>query len=175
MANTLTSIRLSETQKTLMCQITAAPTEELAYEASENGTNIVAARDQLEKLGLLVWEEGSASITDAGTEVMKDEALLDQDSGELTELGNKYVYGESGDQQQAPEPEGDPMDLDMGMGDGRDTAPNPNSDGDPLADGGSVDQAAQNGDDLQMNSFDMIRAMNDVHILSEQIRRFKKS
>lgn len=175
MANTLTSIRLSETQKTLMCQIIAAPTEELAYEASEDGTNIMAARDQLEKLGLIDWEEGSASVTDNGMEVLKDEALVD-DMGELTEEGSKYAYGEEGNpqQQQTADDESDPLGMgDMGMegGEAGSQQPDPGN----MPDAGSVDQAAQTGAEPQLNSFNLLKSMNDAHSLIEDIAAFKKS
>ena len=172
MANTLTSIRLSETQKTLMCQIVAAPTEELAYEASEDGTNIVAARDQLEQLGLIEWEEGSASITDNGMEVLKDEALID-DMGELSEEGSKYAYGEGGDpnQQQSPAvDDSDPLGMnDMEGGEVSPQRPDPGN----MPDGGNIDQAAQSGSEPQFNSFNLLKTMNDARVLIDEIQAFQ--
>ena len=89
-ARTLTNIRLSDTQKVALTKIVAAPTEEVAYEELNNGRNIVAARDQLEKLGLISVAEGSAILTDEGKQVMKDENLMDE-TEQLTDVGQQYA------------------------------------------------------------------------------------
>lgn len=137
--NTLTSIRLSETQKEALCSVIAAPTEEMAYEAVTAGTNMVAARDQLSDLGLLDWTEGSASVTDKGMGVLEDEALVDE-MGELTEVGNGYAYGE-GDPNASgapaePQPDLTPPDQ-MSQDNGMQRDQDPVSDAsDPMDDGG---------------------------------------
>lgn len=150
--NTLTSIRLSETQKTVMCRIIAAPTEELAYEQVSDGTNIVAARDQLTDLGLITWSEGTAANTESGMQVLKDEALVDE-TGELTETGNGYAYGDGTENSNPqPTPDTEPAGPEAGGDVQRDGMPQDNSGGgeqDPMADLG-----------MDLAGFDLLKTIN---------------
>lgn len=90
----LTTIRLSGVQKSVLAKIVAAATPEVGYEQISNGRNFVAARDILKKLGLIDFSEGTASMTEAGNKVMKDENLMD-DTGQLTSDGQSYVEAET--------------------------------------------------------------------------------
>jgi len=90
----LTTLQLSGVQKTLLAKITAAATPEVAYEQISDGRNFVANRDTLKRLGLISFEEGSASVTEAGKKVMRDENLMDP-SDQLTKDGQQYVQVEN--------------------------------------------------------------------------------
>lgn len=119
----LTTIRLSGTQKAVLTKIIASSTEEQAYEQISDGRNLVAARDILKKLGLIEFEEGSATVTDTGKQVMKDENLLD-DSDQLTDEGQQFAQSDGTTeikqqpQGQAPmEPAPEEGGDDLGLGD----------------------------------------------------------
>lgn len=99
----LTTIRLSGVQKSILTKIVAAATPEVAYEQISDGRNFVAARDILQKIGLIDFDEGTASLTDSGKKVMKDENLMD-DSEQLTSDGQQYVEAETPNDIKKPQP-----------------------------------------------------------------------
>jgi len=79
----LTSINLTNSQKKVLIHIKHAPTEKVAGAQVSKGAKFVNARDYLKKLGLVDYENGLASLTEDGEEMMKQEGLTD-DGGELT-------------------------------------------------------------------------------------------
>ena len=103
----LTTIRLSSVQKEVLTKIIAAPSEELAYEQISDGRNLVAARDILAKLKLIEFTEGSATVTDSGKKVMKDENLID-DSDQLTPDGEQFVQAQNASDTQKPQAGAEP-------------------------------------------------------------------
>lgn len=79
-------VKLMDSQKIVMTQALGGNVD---YSKSPN---LVEARDTLEKLGLLTYDEnkGTSEVTDEGKEVMRKENLID-DSDTLTPEGNKYA------------------------------------------------------------------------------------
>ena len=91
----LTTVRLTQYQKTVLALVAAAPDGIVPDEDISKDRNMSAARKLLVKLGLLVNEkEDQYSISDAGQKVAKDEGIVD-DGGQLTELGNKLAYAKT--------------------------------------------------------------------------------
>ena len=88
----LPSIRLTDTQKSVLTTIKSAPTPQVALENISTGRNMLAARDILKQLGLITFDDDSAEITNDGTETMKNANLID-DSGELTDEGRSFAQG----------------------------------------------------------------------------------
>lgn len=86
---TLSTIHLSDMQKSVLSKIIGSATPETAVEEISDGRNMVANRDILLKLGLIQTTERDAVVTDAGKEVMRDENLID-DSDQLTQDGQQY-------------------------------------------------------------------------------------
>ena len=79
----LTSINLTNAQKGVLIHTKHAPTEKVAGAMISKGAKYVYARDQLKKLGLLDYDNGLASLTEDGDEMLKQEGMTD-DAGELT-------------------------------------------------------------------------------------------
>jgi len=111
-ANVLTNIRLSQAQKYVLSKLKLPDTTpHLSYGQLSAGRNIVANRDILVKLGMVVVGDNTATITDKGTDALRNEALID-DTGALTKLGKQYAYAENlndlssftNDTTNAPEP-----------------------------------------------------------------------
>lgn len=151
----LTNVRLSETQKIILARVVSADNPHVGYESINEGRNLVASSKELAQLGLLQINQGEANITDKGNEVLINEGLIDE-TGELTEEGQKYAEmkgpSEKGKETEPPEPTdteqpqgGMSQDLGMDMG---------------------------GGDQMQMQSFDLLSAMEDEILLSEQLARF---
>ncbi len=155
------NISLSHTQKFVLAKLIAAETPLVAYESvsafdskGNDGANVVAARDQLTKLGLMTYRQGDASITDVGTASMNDANLID-DTGGLTDDGNIYAYATTPIEAEtqlvtqqrspAPAPDGNPIDdQNAGM--------------DPIPSSG----AALGGDESAL-SLESLKLFNDVH------------
>lgn len=74
-----------------MTRIHVAPTDKVALDEISGDRQLIAARDILAKLGLIQFSNTSASITDDGKEVMESSYLIDE-SGELTDEGQKFAY-----------------------------------------------------------------------------------
>lgn len=101
----LTNIHLGDYQKKALAKIMAANDEHDAYsDVSIGEINMIAARDTLEKIGLIDIDKGQevVSITSQGMEAMKSENLID-DMGQLTDEAQQYIYDDE-DQQAEPQP-----------------------------------------------------------------------
>ncbi len=86
------NIRLSQAQKFVLAKLLLPDATPLtSYEQTSGSRNIVANRDTLEKLEMVEIAPNSATITDKGTEALKQEGLVD-DMGSLTPLGEKYAF-----------------------------------------------------------------------------------
>lgn len=90
---TLTTVRLTDNQKKVMTRIVSAPTEKLAAETISKGRQLVTARDILDKLGMIEFRDGSATLTSDGEQLLKDYNLID-DMGELTDEGSEFAFDE---------------------------------------------------------------------------------
>jgi hypothetical protein len=91
-------VSLSATQKFVLTQLVAAETPLNAYQAVSQGANVVTARDQLTKAGLMTYQEVPqqlAEITEAGRQNLVQENLIDEMTGELTEEGQIYGYAKT--------------------------------------------------------------------------------
>lgn len=90
--------RLTQNQQKVMAKILAAPTPLTAYDEISRGESLIAARDILQKLGMIdVDEDKSATITDKGMSILKSMNIVD-DMGQLTDAGQNMAY----DQPEAP-------------------------------------------------------------------------
>ncbi len=115
----LTSIKPTQNQLTVMALIAASKEKPArAAQVVSMGTNMVAARNMLMKLGLIVYTPSHAALTDSGTQLAVDYDIID-DSGTLTDSGNALtakVPGQIAKQTpQIPEPQL-PTDQDMDLG-----------------------------------------------------------
>lgn len=91
---TLNNVLLSEAQKFILTKLLLPEATPLtSYSSISAGKNIVANRDILVKLGMLTLGDNEAEITDTGIAALKNEGLVD-DSGELSDLGQRYAYAE---------------------------------------------------------------------------------
>lgn len=116
----LDTIRLSTNQKRVVAKIIAAPTPKIAAEEISDGSNMIAARDMLMKLGIITLQmNDAAELTDKGRQLAQAENLADE-TGNLTPDGEKYAYtDETGgeDKDVTPPPEATPAPgTDTGMG-----------------------------------------------------------
>lgn len=87
----LSSLRLSDNQKRVMCKIVAAPTPKVAAEEINSDQNLVANRDTLVRIGLITYSPAAATVTDKGMQVLKDEALVDE-GGQLSPDGEQFAH-----------------------------------------------------------------------------------
>ena len=98
--------RLTQNQQKVMAKILAAPTPLVAFSEISSGPNLIAARDILQKLGLIDFKEDeSAEVTDTGMQILRSLNIVD-DMDELTDEGRNMAYDQ--DQQPpmpAPEPD----------------------------------------------------------------------
>lgn len=91
-ARTIGNVLLSEAQKFILTKLLLPnSTPLLGYQNISVGKNIVANRDVLVKLGMITLGDKEAEITEAGIEALRNEGLVD-DSGQLTDLGERYAY-----------------------------------------------------------------------------------
>lgn len=86
----LSTIHLSDMQSVVLAKIIAAATPQTAFEAINNGRNLVGARDELQRLGLIAVLDGTVSVTNKGQQIMQAENLV-SDTGELTDRGIKFA------------------------------------------------------------------------------------
>lgn len=105
----LSTLKPTQNQLTVLAKIVANK-DHPAKAASEisGSENLVSARNMLMKLNVITYSDTSAALTEKGEQLAKEQNIID-DSGNLTDEGQKLV---SGDQPQQGQP---PMD-DMGMG-----------------------------------------------------------
>ncbi len=91
----LTNVRLSQVQKLILTKLMLPNTTPLvSYDRISTGSNMVANRDILVKLGLIQLATDTANITTPGEEALRGEGLVD-DSGTLTPTGEKYAYADN--------------------------------------------------------------------------------
>ncbi len=88
---TLPDIRLTDNQKRVLAKVIAAPTPKVGLEEISTKQGFLAARDLLVRLNLLSLDNGGASVTDQGKQIMQDEALLDP-GGQLTPDGEQLAH-----------------------------------------------------------------------------------
>lgn len=169
---TLSTIHLSDTQKSVLSKIIGSATPETAIEEISDGRNMVAARDILQDLKLIDFDERRASVTDEGREVMRDENLIDG-SDQLTQDGQQYSQtdkpGEMDDQEggmadpgiEGPEGQEDPMGADPMAGEEPDMG---------------MDGQEGEDDDLSLESkIPMISGMNRYLTESIQLKNLKRA
>lgn len=117
---------LTDAQKQVMTKLAKAPTPTVALTEISDGRKLVAARDMLDKLDLIDFDENEAEITDQGWDLMRDLNLVDE-AGELTDEGIGYA-SEGEDVPQSPsEPAGQPETGGEGEGGGEEEEPVPES------------------------------------------------
>jgi hypothetical protein len=102
----LSTVTLTTTQKRVIAKTLASPTPKVAGEAISGDENMITARDQLAKLGVIEYIGGEVNITEKGQALAKDENIID-DSGQLTDDGNALAY----DDEQQPDSGIDPQPL----------------------------------------------------------------
>jgi len=110
----MNSVHPTDNQKRVLAKIAASPTSTVAAQQISDSQNMVAARDMLMKLGLIMVSNGEASLTDRGAQVAVDENIID-DNGELTKMGQMLAYtgpdGRPDTDQAQDQPSDDPDDL----------------------------------------------------------------
>jgi hypothetical protein len=79
----------------VLSKVKAAANPKTAAAQVSRGAKLVAARDQLIKLGMLSMTGSEVSLTSKGEELMTDKGLTD-DTGSLTPEGEKFAYGKEG-------------------------------------------------------------------------------
>lgn len=99
----LTNLRLTDHQKAVLTRAKIAQTPRVATDNTSKNTSMVAARNQLAKLGLITFDGTNTEVTPQGEQLMKDEALID-DMGELTQAGTEVAYDDK--DQEDPGPDG---------------------------------------------------------------------
>ncbi len=84
--------RLTETQKSVLLSIYAAPTPETAYDATTGSENVTQARQQLRSMGLVAVDDSTsrAGVTDEGQQALANTNLID-DTGQVTEEGQQVL------------------------------------------------------------------------------------
>jgi len=87
-------------QKRVIAKIAASPTPTVAAGEISNDVNIVAARNELAKLGVITFNQNEASLTSRGAQIAVDENITDE-SGQLTPDGEALAYTNSDDQPEA--------------------------------------------------------------------------
>ncbi len=102
----------TDNQKAVLAKIIAAPTPQLAAADISDTPNLSAARDMLDKMGMITLDSEGAHLTDEGNQMMVDQNLATPD-GQLTDDGQTAAYGED-EAEDAAEPETSP-DLELGM------------------------------------------------------------
>jgi len=105
MPRIIQSIHLSDYQARVMLIAHQAQSPELAFVELGNQDpriedNLLGARENLTKLGLLDLGDNYVSVTPQGEEVMRDEFLIDE-TGEPTEKANEILQQHSDEQQQS--------------------------------------------------------------------------
>lgn len=122
----LTNPRLSAAQQYILAKLIATKENPVAaYTAVSSGKNIVANRDILVKLGMIVVGANEANITEKGIEAAKTAEIAD-DLGELTELGRQLAEADDleaaaailaqGKPPELPSPEAEPTPEPKPMG-----------------------------------------------------------
>ena len=87
-----TNVRLTDTQKSVLLSIYAAPTPETAYDTTTGSENVSQARNQLRSMGLVAVDDNSnrAGVTDEGQTARANNNLID-DTGQLTDEGQQVL------------------------------------------------------------------------------------
>lgn len=80
-------------QKAVLAKIKAAATPKTAAADISKTSNLAAARDMLERLGMIELNDDGATLTDDGEQVLLDQNLADE-SGQLTPEGEKAAFGD---------------------------------------------------------------------------------
>lgn len=95
---------LTQAQKEVLAKIAQSPTPTVALSEISEGRKLVAARDILDRLGLIDYSETEANITDEGWELMIDLNIADA-TGELTDEGRSYANENDEEAEVGPEEE----------------------------------------------------------------------
>lgn len=116
--HTLTNVRLTDHQKSVLANIIARNNENTTIVDLVSGVeevhknNLATAVKTLERIGMIQLAGKELTVTDAGMKVMQDEGMVDEMgalSPEGQELQFKYTAGEEGKTQ-------DDVNQEMGMG-----------------------------------------------------------
>jgi len=90
----ITSIRLTETQKVVLCNIHTAVTPKLAYEYTTGNEYKTEARKFLLANGFIQYvKDGQLTITNNGFEILLNSGIIDE-AGNLTDYGNELISNE---------------------------------------------------------------------------------
>jgi hypothetical protein len=102
----LSGIHPTDNQKRVIAITAASPSPKVASEEITGDANMVTARNILMKLGVISVSSKGVELTDKGHQIAQDENITDA-GGQLTDVGNKLVFGQEG--AQPPEEEGPPL------------------------------------------------------------------
>ena len=117
----LSTVALTNNQKSVLAKIVASPTPSVAGESISGDENMVAARNSLARLGAIESIGNEVNITAKGHQLAKDENITDE-TGQLTQDGNKLAYDDEDaeqppEQQPAEQPAGQPPEQQLGVPD----------------------------------------------------------
>ncbi len=149
----------TENQKAVMAKIVAAATPQLAAADISEDPNLSAARDMLEKMGLIVLNDEGAHLTDRGNEVMVNQNLASADGG-LTDDGQSAAYGDEAED--AADPDGD---LEMGMDFGDE-----DEDGEFSFGGEDLEDEDEDKEDVDMRAQDELKEPKESFSLLTSLR-----
>ncbi|TFG96306.1 hypothetical protein E4H12_11360 [Candidatus Thorarchaeota archaeon] len=90
----MSTVSLTSNQKRVLAKIVASPTPTVAGEEISGDQNLIAARDQLVKLGAVEFVGSEASMTDNGQQIARDANIVDE-AGQLTPDGEALAYTDS--------------------------------------------------------------------------------
>lgn len=82
--------RLTDTQQGVLVSIYAAPTVEVAYEATTGDESVSTASEFLLRHGLIEANSTQARVTSLGADALESNGLIDA-NGEVTEAGRAKV------------------------------------------------------------------------------------
>lgn len=87
----LNTVNLTANQKRAIAKIIASPTPKIAGQEVSGDQNLVAARNELARLGAIHFVGGECSLTDIGERLAQEDNIADA-SGQLTPDGQKLAY-----------------------------------------------------------------------------------
>lgn len=90
----LDTIALTSNQKRVIAKILAAPTPSVAGEEISGDQNLIAARNQLTRIGAIQVLGDEATLTDVGERLAREDNITDE-SGELTPDGQELAFTSS--------------------------------------------------------------------------------
>ena len=84
------NVKLNSHQKTVLAIVASSPTPKVAASDISRSANLNQSAQILARLGVIIYDQASASLTPAGVELSQEENITDS-SGQLTTNGTVYL------------------------------------------------------------------------------------